>query len=77
MGFCATIPASAKTVTQREINLSVVQEKIAADLYKELGRGMFDVPKTRLARLPVSDCFTQGHGLANQWMRRGVMRLFA
>ena len=74
-GFLRNDPASARTVTQREINLSVVQEKIAADFYKELGRGMFDVPKTRLARLPVSDRFTQGHGLANEWMigARGVI----
>ena len=72
-GLLQDDPASIRTITRKEINISVTQEKIAADLYKELGRGMFDVPKTRLSNLPVIDRFTRGHALANAWMGQGVM----
>ena len=71
-GLLQNDPASVRTITRREINISVTQEKIAADLYKELGRGMFDVPKTRLSNLPVIDHFTRGHALAHEWVRQRV-----
>ena len=59
-------------LTGRSINIDVTREKIAADLYKELGRGMFDVPKTRLARLPVMDRFTSEHVMAQEWVQLGI-----
>ena len=72
-GLLQDDPASVRTITRKEINISVTQEKVAADLYKELGRGMFDVPKTRLSSLPVLDHFTRGHALAHEWLRQGVV----
>ena len=71
-GLLKNDPRSRRTVTRIEINISATQEKIAADLYKELGRGMFDVPKTRLAKLPVSDRFTEQHFLAIDWVEREI-----
>ena len=71
-GLLRDDPASVRTITRKEINISVTQEKVAADLYKELGRGMFEVPKTRLAELPVIDRFTEQHFLAIEWARRGI-----
>ena len=65
-------PSPTRTIMQKEMNISATQEKIAADLYKELGRGMFGVPKTRLASLPVLDRFTTGHLLAQEWVRQGI-----
>ena len=71
-GLLKNDPRSRRTVTRIEINISATQEKIAADLYKELGRGMFDVPKTRLAKLPVIDHFTERHFLAIDWVEREI-----
>ena len=63
---------SIRTTTRKEINISVTQEKIAADVYEELSWGMFDMARTRLSNLPVVDCFTRGHLLADEWVRRGI-----
>ena len=71
-GLLKDDPASVRTITRKEINISVTREKIAADLYKELSEGMFDVPKTRLAELPVIDRFTERDFLAIEWVRRGI-----
>ncbi|MGZ3732670.1 MAG: NACHT domain-containing protein, partial [Parachlamydiaceae bacterium] len=45
------------TRTEKEINIDTIREKLAYDLYKELGRGYFEVPRTRLARQPFVDEF--------------------
>ena len=72
-GLLRNDPRSGRTVTRIEINISVTQEKIGADLYKLLSGGRFDVAKTRLATRRVMDRFTRGHALAQEWARQGII----
>ena len=72
-GLLRNDPRSVRTVTRIEINISVTQEKIGADLYELLSGKRFDVAKTRLATLPVIDRFTRGHLLAQEWARQQVI----
>jgi hypothetical protein len=64
--------ASIATRTLAEMNLDTICEKIAADLYKELGRGLFEVPKTKLTHLPVMDNFAQANSLAQAHVQQGI-----
>ena len=48
---------SLGTRIEKDTNLDVIFEKLAYDLFYELGRGFFKVPKTRLSLQPVSDKF--------------------
>ena len=49
-----------------------MREKIAFDLYQELGRGVYIVPKSRLAYQPIENAFTEWHGLTRYWVSKGV-----
>ena len=72
-GLLQNDPRSVRTVTRIEINISVTQEKIGADLYELLSGDRFGVAKTRLATLPVMDRFTRGHLLAQEWVRQQII----
>ncbi len=54
-----------------EINLDTIREKIATNLYKELGRGLFEIPKTGLSSLPILNPFTQLNLLAQLCAQKG------
>lgn len=43
--------------TFEDINIDVIFEKLASDLYEEFGRGLFKVPKTRLSEQPLINAF--------------------
>jgi hypothetical protein len=61
-----------RTRTTSDMNLDTIREKIAADLYKELCLGLCQIPKTRLALMPLLDPFTQTHALALYFHGQGV-----
>ena len=72
-GLLQDDPRSVRTVNRIEINISVTQEKIGADLYELLSGDRFGVARTRLAALPVMDRFTGGHALAREWARQQII----
>lgn len=43
--------------TFEDMNMDAIFEKLATDLYEELGRGFFKLPKTRLSMLPLINAF--------------------
>ena len=65
-------PATVKTRTEKEINLDTIREKLGYDLYQELGRDIFKVPKTRLSLQPMMDSFNIDHQLALTWIQSGI-----
>ncbi len=71
-GFLHNDPLTNRRRTRKEINLDTIREKLAYDLYQELGRGLFFVPKTRLSQQPLMDQFTTTHGLAISWVSQGI-----
>lgn len=56
-------PASWHTVTKKEMNFEAMLEKLAYDLYQELGRGIFEVPKSYLSRQRILDDFTKRNAM--------------
>jgi len=66
-GFFRNDPATIRSRTKKEINSDTIREKLAYDLYQELGRGLFLVPKTRLSNQPIVDRFNTTHRLALYW----------
>ncbi len=66
-------PLSIRSRTKKELNLDTICEKLAYDLYKELGRGLFFVPKSRLSLQPIMDPFNTDHFLAVEWVRQGIL----
>jgi hypothetical protein len=46
------------------MNYEAILEKLAYDLYQELGRGILEVPKSYLSRQPILDPYTQDNRLA-------------
>lgn len=48
-GLLRDDPNTIRTRTKKDINLDAIREKLGYDLYQELGRGIFHVPKTRLS----------------------------
>jgi len=71
-GFFRNDPASIRSRTKKEINSDTIREKLAYDLYQELGCGLFLVPKTRLSNQPIMDRFTTTHCLAVAWVSQGI-----
>ncbi len=71
-GFLRNDPLTIRRRTRKEINLDTIREKLAYDLYQELGRGLFFVPKTRLSQQPIMDQFTATHPLALSWVFQGI-----
>ncbi len=71
-GFFRNDPATVRSRTKKEINSNTISEKLAYDLYQELGRGLFLVPKTRLSKQSIMDQFTLTHGLAVAWISQGI-----
>ncbi len=65
-------PLTIRSRTKKELNLDTIREKLAYDLYQELGRGLFLVPKTRLSQQPIMDKFNTTHFLAIEWVRQGI-----
>ncbi len=65
-------PNTIRTRAAKEINSDSMREKIASDLFKELGKGMFAVPKTYLSKQKVVDAFTKNHALAQDWEYLGI-----
>ena len=45
------------TRTKKELNADTIREKLAYDLYEELGRGLFKLPKTRLSEQDLRNKF--------------------
>ena len=66
-GILRNDPNTIRTRTKKELNLDTIFEKLAFDLFQELGRGYFEVPKTRLSYLPILNRFTQTHEVAIGW----------
>jgi hypothetical protein len=51
-------PRTHRRRTKREVNFDAMLEKIAYDLYQEMGRGIFQVPKNYLSLQIILDPFT-------------------
>lgn len=64
--------SSVRTRMRKEINLDTILEKLSFDLFQELGRCFFEVPKTHLALLSIQNAFSQTHALAIDWQEIGV-----
>ncbi len=62
-GLLRNDPRSERTRTIHEVNIDAIREKLASDLYQELGRGLFIVPETGLSKQPVMDEFTSKNEL--------------
>ncbi len=71
-GILRNDPLTIRRRTRKEINLDTIREKLAYDLYQELGRGLFSVPKTRLSQQRIMDQFTTTHFLAMEWVSQGI-----
>ena len=65
-------PATVRTRTEKDINLDTIREKLGYDLYQELGRDIFKVPKTRLSYQEIMDPFNIGNDLAAAWKNIGI-----
>ncbi len=71
-GLLRSSALSTRSRTRKDIDLGTIQEKLAYDLYKELGRGLFLVPKTHLSEQRVMDRFNTTHYLATEWVSLGI-----
>jgi len=71
-GLLRNDPHSVRTRNKIEMNLDTIREKLAYDLFQELGRGLFLVPKTRLSLQPIRDPFNLSHWVANDWVQNGI-----
>ena len=71
-GLLKDDPLTVRSRTRKDINLDAILERISYDLYQELGRGLFKIPKTRLSSQPIVDPFTQEAVLAQEFQRFGV-----
>ena len=58
--------------TEQQINRDSIREKIALDLYGELGKDRFEVPNTRLSMQPIDDGFITNDDLAEEWIAQGI-----
>ncbi len=58
----------------REKDLSTSLEKLAYDIYKEWGRGLFAVPSSFLSQQPVSNPYTEDHYLAQELVNEDRIR---
>ncbi len=66
-------PLTIRSRGKKEISLDTICEKLAYDLYKELARGLFFVPKSRLSLQPIMDQFNKTHPLALHWISQGIL----
>ena len=71
-GLLRSSTLSTRSRTRKDIDYGTIHEKLAYDLYREFGRGLFLVPKTRLSEQKVIDRFTTTHFLAVQWASLGI-----
>jgi ankyrin repeat protein len=71
-GILRNDPSSVQTRSRRELNVDTIREKLAYDLFQELGRGIFQVPKARLSLQPIRDKFNKFHFLANILVADGI-----
>lgn len=63
-------PHTLRTREKIEMDIDSLREKLASDLYQELGRGFFIVPKTRISSQPIVNQFTKSHGLIPHWVSK-------
>ncbi|WP_194847473.1 NACHT domain-containing protein [Candidatus Neptunochlamydia vexilliferae] len=61
-----------RTRTKKEMNLDTIREKLAYDLFQELGRDLFVVPKSRLSMQPVRNQFNSWNYLVNDLIQKGI-----
>lgn len=54
-GFFEDDPNSIRTTTRKEVSVAAILEKIAYDVYKELGKGFFEVPASFLSLQVIQD----------------------
>ena len=71
-GILRNDPSSVRTRLKKDINIDTIREKLAFDLFGELGQGIFLVPKSRLSFQPVLDDTTNLRLEAIDWHRRGI-----
>ena len=72
LGLLRSDENSVRTREKKEISLDCAREKIAFDLYQELGRDVYIVPKSRLSFQPIENAYTEWHGLTRYWVAKGV-----
>ncbi len=63
-GLLRDDPRSYRSRAINEVNIDAIREKLASDLYQELGRSLFIVPETGLSKQPLMDEFTSRHAIA-------------
>ncbi len=71
-GILRNDPLTIRRRAKKELNFDTIREKLAYDLYQELGRDLFFVPKTRLSQQRIMDQFTTTHFLAIEWVSQGI-----
>ena len=71
-GLLRNDPNSVRTRTKKELNIDAMREKLASDLFEELGREIFTIPKTRLSQQSILTTYTNGHFMAHHWHGQGI-----